>query len=88
MSIMDMITQGESSVDILILTPSTFIRKVWGQDRRIFYLVLGVKGLVELIQSLQYETIARLALGFQRPCYMMKPFANYQPTETSRLPFN
>ena len=27
------------------LLPSTLIRKVWGQDRRICSLILGVKGL-------------------------------------------
>ena len=33
--------------DILITSPSTFIKKVWEQDRRICYLILGVnyKGL-------------------------------------------
>ena len=31
-------------VDVLITSPSTFITKVWGQDRRICCLILGVKG--------------------------------------------
>ena len=41
MRIKDIITQG----DILTTSPSTFITKVWGQDRRICSLMLGVKGL-------------------------------------------
>ena len=44
MRIKDMITQGEFH-DILTTSPSTFIRKVWGQDRRICSLILAVKGL-------------------------------------------
>ena len=40
-------------LDILITSPQhiymyTCIRKVWGQDRRIWSLILGVKGLREL----------------------------------------
>ena len=40
--IKDMITQGEFSHFL----PSTFIRKVWGQNRRICCLIVGVKGLI------------------------------------------
>ena len=43
MRIKDMITQG--FLDISKILPSTFIRKVWGQERRICSLILGVKGL-------------------------------------------
>ena len=32
-------------LDIVITSPRTFIRKVWGQDRRICSLILRVKGL-------------------------------------------
>ena len=44
-------------LDILITSPQYFIRKIWGQDRRIWSLILGVKGLIpsfvatHLIQS-------------------------------------
>ena len=37
-----MITQKEFSEHLQLL-PSTFIRKVWGQERRICSLILGVK---------------------------------------------
>ena len=45
MRIKDMNTQGEFSCYFNNFSPVLFIRKVWGQDRRICSLILGVKGL-------------------------------------------
>ena len=36
-------------LDVFTTSPSTFIRNVWGQDRRICSLILGVKGLNSVI---------------------------------------
>ena len=45
-------------LDILIITsPITFIRKVWGQDRRICSLILGVKGPTTEMQDLSANVL-------------------------------
>ena len=53
MRIKDMIT-----LDILKLLHSIFIRKVWGQDRRICSLILGgFKGSTVFLFSLQFSLV-------------------------------
>ena len=51
MRIKDMITQGAFTWNFNNRLPSTFIRKVWGQDQRISFLILGVKGLKLEVKS-------------------------------------